>query len=146
MKLTGSPVGETVADAVAGKLPRAGSGEDKVTLDAGVDNLNDDLLVCEADDQAVLGGVAAKRNISITSSLCAKERHILLVLRLGDQPLTGIVCRDVRTARDAADKRRCSQSVLPSLRRRYLTWKREKYAPDLTFLTKGICEVIRSAQ
>lgn len=64
MKLTGSPVGETVADAVAGKLPRAGSGENKVTLDTGVDNLYDDLLVGEADDQAVLGGVAAKCNVS----------------------------------------------------------------------------------
>lgn len=30
------------------------------------------------------------------------------------------------------------QSVFPSLLRLYLTWKREKYAPDWTFLTNGI--------
>ena len=35
-------------------------GEDKVTLDTSVDDLDDDLLVRETDDQAVLGGVAAE--------------------------------------------------------------------------------------
>ena len=71
---TGSPVGETVVNAVARKLLRAGSGEDKVSLETGIDNLDDDLLVREADDQAVLRGV-------------------VLVLRLGDQALAGIVCK-----------------------------------------------------
>ena len=33
-------------------------GKDEVTLDASVDDLDDDLLVGEADDQAVLRGVA----------------------------------------------------------------------------------------
>ena len=57
---TGSPVGETVVDAVAGKLLRASSGEDEVSLETGVDNLDDDLLVREADNQAVLRRVTAK--------------------------------------------------------------------------------------
>ena len=47
-----------MVDAVAGELARAGVGEDEVTLDARVDDLDDDLLVREANDQAVLGGVA----------------------------------------------------------------------------------------
>lgn len=46
--------------------------EDLVTTNLGVDNLRDDVLVGEANHQAVLG--------------C-----IVLVLRLGDQPLTRIV-------------------------------------------------------
>ena len=46
--------------------------EDLVTANLGVDDLGDDVLVGEADDEAVLG-------------------RIVLVLRLGDQPLTGIV-------------------------------------------------------
>ena len=63
---------------------------------------------------------------------------VLLVLRLGDQPLAGVVYMTINTAFTLQSKEFCSQSVLPSLRRRYLTWKREKYASDLTFLTKGI--------
>jgi hypothetical protein len=35
--------------------------EDKVTLNAGVDDLDDNLLVGEADDEAVLGGVAVSQ-------------------------------------------------------------------------------------
>ena len=58
--LTSGPVSETVVDAVAGKLLRAGSGEDEVSLEAGIDNLDDNLLVREADDQAVLRSVAEK--------------------------------------------------------------------------------------
>lgn len=46
--------------------------EDLVTANLGVDDLGDDVLVREADDEAVLG-------------------RIVLVLGLGDQPLTGIV-------------------------------------------------------
>lgn len=46
--------------------------EDLVAANLGVDNLGDDVLVGEADDEAVLG-------------------RIVLVLGLGDQPLTGIV-------------------------------------------------------
>jgi hypothetical protein len=98
----GGPVGETVLDAVAGELVRVGGGEDLVTDNLRGDDLHDDLysrqkfphnqlscflylefliwnlgkktyvLVGEADNEPVLG-------------------RIVLVLRLGDQPLTGIV-------------------------------------------------------
>jgi hypothetical protein len=86
----GGPVGETVGDAVGLQLVSAAvllamsqshipsrvnvlSGhEDLVTANLGVDDLGDDVLVGEADDEAVLG-------------------RIVLVLGLGDQPLTGIV-------------------------------------------------------
>ena len=46
-----------MVDAISWELLRASSGENKVALDTGVDDLGDDLLVCEADDQTVLGGV-----------------------------------------------------------------------------------------
>lgn len=32
-------------------------GEDKVTLEARIDDLNDDVLVCETNDKAILGRV-----------------------------------------------------------------------------------------
>ena len=47
-----------MVDAIAGELLRAGGGEDEVALKTGIDNLDDNLLVCEADNQAVFGGVA----------------------------------------------------------------------------------------
>lgn len=68
----GSPVGQTLGDAVALQLVRVGGGEDLVTRDLRVDDLGDDVAVGEADDHAVLG-------------------RIVLVLGLGDQALTGIV-------------------------------------------------------
>ena len=71
-KLTSGPVGQTVLDTVAGELVCVGSGENKVTLELGVDNLGDDVLVGDADDQAVFGGV-------------------VLVLGLGHKALTGVV-------------------------------------------------------
>ena len=126
-----------MVDAVAGELPRASVGEDKVTLDASVDDLDDDLLVGEANDQAVLGGVAASQSLDL-DFITNMAGYVLLVLRLGDQPLAGVVCAIVNTVFALQSGGLCSQSVLPSLRRRYLTWKREKYASDLTFLTKGI--------
>lgn len=52
------PVGETVCDAVLGKLVGTGSGENKVTLETSVDDLADDVLVGETDNETVLGGVA----------------------------------------------------------------------------------------
>jgi hypothetical protein len=45
-------------DAISWELSRASSSKDKVTLEAGVDDLDNDILVCDADDEAVLGGVA----------------------------------------------------------------------------------------
>jgi hypothetical protein len=68
----GSPVGQTVGDAIALELVGVGAGEDLVTGDLRVDDLGDDVAVGEADDETVLGSV-------------------VLVLGLGDQALTGIV-------------------------------------------------------
>lgn len=68
----GSPVGQTVLDAVGLELVGVGSGEDLVTRDLGRDDLGDDVLVGEADDHAVLGS-------------------IVLVLGLGDEALAGVV-------------------------------------------------------
>ncbi|KAL5889936.1 hypothetical protein ACKVWL_011618 [Pyricularia oryzae] len=68
----GSPVGQTVGDAVGLELVGVGRGEDLVTRDLRGDDLHDDVAVGEAHHQAVLG-------------------RIVLVLGLGDQPLTGIV-------------------------------------------------------
>ena len=56
--LTSGPVSETVVDAVSWELFRASGGENEVALDACVDDLDDDLLVGEADNEAVLGGIA----------------------------------------------------------------------------------------
>jgi hypothetical protein len=61
-----------VADAVSLQLVGVGSDQDLVTRDLRADDLHDDVLVGEADDQAVLGS-------------------IVLVLGLGDEALTGIV-------------------------------------------------------
>ena len=134
---TGSPVGETVVDAVAGKLLRAGSGEDEVSLETGIDNLDDDLLVREADDQAVFGCVTVGK-FSKSALSPRFDPYSLLVLRLGNQTLAGVVCSNVNVINeDVANV--YAQSVLPSLRRRYLTWKREKYASDLIFFWNGIC-------
>ena len=69
---TGSPVGETVVDAVAGELLGCSSAKHEITLEAGIDDLDDDLLVREADDKSVLG-------------------RVVLVLRLRDQPLARVV-------------------------------------------------------
>jgi hypothetical protein len=85
----GRPVGKTVGDAVSLQLVGTinlldmtilkrvawdilSSAEDLVTTNLGVDDLADDVLVGETDDEAVLG-------------------RIVLVLGLGNQPLTGIV-------------------------------------------------------
>ena len=74
MKRTGSPVGQTVVDAIPRELLRGCSGKNKVTLQTRVHNLYDNLLVGEADDETVLGGV-------------------VLVLRLGDETLASVVVR-----------------------------------------------------
>lgn len=68
----GSPVGQTVLDAIGLELVGVGGGENLVTGELRVDDLGDDVAVGEADHQAVLGGV-------------------VLVLGLGDQTLTGVV-------------------------------------------------------
>ena len=71
---TGSPVRQTMVDTVTRELLRGRGAENEVALEARVDDLHNHLLVGEADDQAVLRGV-------------------VLVLRLGDQALAGIVCK-----------------------------------------------------
>jgi hypothetical protein len=84
-----------------------GGHEDLVAANLGVDDLADDVLVGEADDEAVLG-------------------RIVLVLRLGDQPLTGIVigCRLLAILFRRASALR--YILFPCRRRLYLTWYREK--------------------
>lgn len=61
-------------DAVAGELLGHRGTKDSVTLEARIDdfNLYDDLLVCEADDEAVLG-------------------YVVLVLRLCEEALADVV-------------------------------------------------------
>lgn len=66
------PVGQAVGDAVALELMAVSGSEDLVTVEVGSDDLGDDVAVGEADDHAVLG-------------------RVVLVLRLGDQPLAGEV-------------------------------------------------------
>jgi hypothetical protein len=56
--VSGTPVGQAVVDAVAGKLFRGCSRKNKVSLQACVHNLDDDLLIREPNDQTVLGGIA----------------------------------------------------------------------------------------
>ena len=101
-----------MVDAVAGELLRRCSAQDEVTLQTCIYDLHDNLLVCEAHYKAVLG--------------C-----IVFILRLCNETLAGIVCvtdNRVSTEKEFSLSREKSdvQSVLPSRRRRYLTWKREK--------------------
>lgn len=70
--VSSGPVGETVLDTVSLELVSVGGDEDLVTGDLRGDDLADDVLVGEADNQAVLGGV-------------------VLVLGLGDEALSGVV-------------------------------------------------------
>lgn len=70
--VSGGPVGQAMADAVALELVGVGGDEDLVANDLGADDLADDVLVGEADDQAVLG-------------------RVVFVLRLGGEALAGVV-------------------------------------------------------
>jgi hypothetical protein len=80
--------------------------EDLVTANLGVDDLADDVLVGEADDEAVLG-------------------RVVLVLRLGDQPLTGIVIGCAQLEAEF-EKNWIVNVLFPCRRRLYFTWYREK--------------------
>ena len=75
----GGPVGQAVGDAVALELVGVGGDEDLVAGDLRGDDLGDDVLVGEADDEAVLG-------------------RIVLVLGLGDEALAGVVVGLTRPA------------------------------------------------
>ena len=70
--ISGSPVGQTMLDAVAFELMSIGGTEDLVTGDLRGDDLGDDIAVGETNDETVLW--------------CA-----VLVLRLGDEALAGVV-------------------------------------------------------
>lgn len=83
-----------MVDAVAGELLGPRSGENEVTLEASVHDLDDDLAVREANNQAVLGSVAAEGFNTVSLDI-RRGRYALLVLRLGHQPLAGVVCIEV---------------------------------------------------
>lgn len=68
----GSVVGVSDGESVSGELVGVGSSEDDITSNGRVGDLGDNILVGDADDQSVLGG-------------------IVLVLVLGHKALTGIV-------------------------------------------------------
>jgi len=68
----GSPVGETVFDAIGLEFVGVGSAENLVARDLGGHDLHDNVAVGEADDETVLG-------------------RIVLVLGLGDEALASIV-------------------------------------------------------
>jgi hypothetical protein len=102
----GSIVGEANRDPIVGKLVCIGSSNDKVTLDAGTDDLTDDVRVCDANDETVLWCV-------------------VLVLVLDDQTFAGIVVGlalttttvlnleafEVGLVLDGLDKRLCKVDV-----------------------------------
>jgi hypothetical protein len=122
--VSGRPVGQTVGDTVGLELvrtdvllvtvisppdaPNVLSGhEDLVTANLGVDDLADDVLVGETDNEAVLG-------------------RIVLVLGLGDQPLTRIVIGCAQLETEFRGRSWSVNVLLPCLRRLYFTWYREK--------------------
>ena len=49
-----------MVDAISGKLARTGSNENMITLKAGVHDLDNDLFVGEADNEAILGGITTE--------------------------------------------------------------------------------------
>lgn len=73
-----SPVGQSMLDAILWQLMRVGRSEDKVSLDLGIDDLADDVLVCEADNKSVFWRVVfvlglrnqALASIVVGLSLC----------------------------------------------------------------------------
>ena len=67
-----------MVDAVARKFTGAGSSEDEVTLDACIDDLDDDFLVGEAYNEAVLRSVAEKRG-EVLSGKCANKTYYLFL-------------------------------------------------------------------
>jgi len=70
--ICGRPIGETMLDAVFLQLVTVSRAEDLVTGDLGGNDLTDDILIGEANDEAVFGG-------------------IVFVLGLGDETLASVV-------------------------------------------------------
>lgn len=66
-----------MVDAITGQLSRACLHEHEITLDAGIDDLDDDILVREAHNQAVFGSVAAS---SVRTEKPSIAPYLLLVL------------------------------------------------------------------
>jgi len=58
MVLTGSPVSQPLFNTVSWQLSGASRGEDEVTLKAGIDDLNDNVLVGDTNDETVFRGIA----------------------------------------------------------------------------------------
>jgi hypothetical protein len=54
-KLTSSPVGQTMLDAILGKFMSIGGSKNNITLDLGVNDLGNDILVCESDNKTIFG-------------------------------------------------------------------------------------------
>lgn len=57
LQRTGSVVGKTSLKTITRELVRVSGGHYNVTLKFGIGDLADDVLVCETDYKAVLGGV-----------------------------------------------------------------------------------------
>jgi hypothetical protein len=69
-RLTSCPVCQAVLDAVSGEFVGVSRGQDVVALDLGVDNLDDDVLVGESHDEAVLGGVVLVLGLGYEALAC----------------------------------------------------------------------------
>jgi hypothetical protein len=70
--ISGGPVGQTTLDTITGKFVSIGGRENEITLELGVDDLTNNILVGETDNESVLG-------------------RVVLVLGLNDKSLTSIV-------------------------------------------------------
>ena len=101
--VSGRPVGQTVGDAVGLELVGVRGHEDLVAADLRGDDLSNNVLVGEADDEAVLG-------------------RIVLVLGLGDEPLAGIVIGCGQSVFACPLLVFDLYVLLPCLRRLYFTW------------------------
>ena len=106
----GGPVGETVGDSVALELVAVGSNEDLVAGEFGGDDLGDDVLVGEADHEAVLG-------------------RIVLVLGLGDEALAGVVVGLARSSALVLDLVSAGESV--SVGELVREVRKREYSPEV---------------
>ena len=96
-----------MVDTVTGKLLRTRSAKDEVSLAASVDDLDDNFTVGEANNQAVLGGVAVVRS---ANSHYTREVYALLVLGLGDKALAGVVYRTKKSSEPCRSRTKCRQT------------------------------------
>lgn len=94
--------------AVSWQLFRVSGAEDEVTLEAGVDDLYDDVLVGEADDKSVFWRVAGY--LSIYCLQVEALRYILLVLGLSYKSFAGIVYGIMLSVSELPDRMGCTDS------------------------------------